>query len=147
MIDLTLNILEQCKRSFQDVRANLIEATEALYLIKSEELWKSECSSFGEFCEQELQISQSFASKLLSNWQHYVMDGHLHKDDLVGVDYEKLYLAQRLPTVMIDHFTEKLEKAKRWSRSEIKAELAEKNGEECKHEHTITICAACNKRV
>lgn len=137
-------VLEQCKNSFKQIRVNLIEATEALYRIKSEELWKETCSSFGEFVEQELQITQSFASKLLSNWQAYVIEGGVQKDELQGVDYEKLYLAQKLPFETIQ---EKLIRAKAWNRADIKAELAEKNGEPCPHTETIHICARCHQRV
>lgn len=136
-------ILEQCKNSFKQIRVNLIEATEALYRIKSEELWKGEYGSFGVFVELELQISQSFASKLLSNWELYVVKGGLQKEQIQGVDYEKLYLAQKVEG---DALT-KMTFAKTLSRSEIKAELAEKNGEPCEHPSKVEICTICHQRV
>lgn len=139
------DILEHCASFFQGVRRNLIEATEALYRINSENLWESKYSSFTEYIETECQISASFASKLLKNWKYFVIEGGMKPKQLGAVDYEKAYLSINLPDMTPE---QKLLRAETWSRSDLKAELAvDENGHECSHENIIKICEKCHKRI
>lgn len=137
-------ILDQAAQCFTSARRNIYEGTALLYRIDQEKSWEGQFSSFGEYVEQECQLSQGYASKLLQSWKFYVIDGGLSQAKLNGVDAEKLYLALKLP----DGTPEKrLIQAQTLSRQELRAELAEKDGEDCQHEQTVTICSRCHQRV
>lgn len=136
-------ILRDCASAFKEVRQNLIEGAALLYKIREEKLYEGKYSSFGAYCEEECQISQSFAAKLCQVYQHYVIAGKISPSVLRGVDTERLYLALRLPGEAEAQFTH----AQTWSRSEIKAELASGGGAECTHPSTIEICVRCHARI
>lgn len=137
-------ILTDAAKCFTTARQNIYEGASLLYRINEENLWKEGYDSFGEFIEQECQLSQGYASKLIQSWKFYIVEGGLSHEKLNGVDAEKLYLALKLP----DGTPEKrLIQAQTLSRQELRAELAEKDGVDCLHEKTITICASCHARV
>ena len=141
MSDLSTNLLEQAKEIFENFRETTIEAAQVLYRIKSEEAWKGSASSFGEFVEGELGISQGFASKLVSVWTHYTIENDVPPLKLAGVDYEKLYLAAKLSGGV----DEQIEKARTLSRSELREEQVDDG-----HEHsgeTVMIHKCCGMRI
>jgi len=143
-ITTTFNILETAASCFKQAQKNLIQGAALLYQINSEKTWESNYSSFGEFVEQECGISTSMASKLLKAYSFYAIEAKIPQQELENVDYEKLYLTTALKDMTPE---EKLIRAKSWSRSEIKAELHQKDGKDCEHPETIHICATCHKRV
>lgn len=136
-------ILKDCSDCFSKARLNLMEGARLLYQIQEEKLYEGRFSSFGEYVEQELKVSQSFAAKLCKAYHFYAIEGGYSIKELQGIDSEKLYLSMNLP----GNTEEKLEKAKLLSRSEIKSELNVKEGKECEHITKITICASCHSRV
>lgn len=136
-------ILKDCADCFSKARQNLMEGAKLLYQIQEHKLFEGRFDSFGEYVEQELQISQSFAAKLCKAFHFYAIEGGYSIKELQGIDSEKLYLSMNLP----GNTEEKLEKAKLLSRSEIKAELGVREGRECEHLTKITICANCHLRV
>ena len=142
MNEIKLTVLEECSSCFTSARQNLIRGARYLHDISVGKLWQDNFSSFGEFVEQECQISQSFASKLIAVYNHYLVSGGVSQRNLEGVDAEKLYLALKLPGSP----EEQLTKAKTLSRGELKQQKEfEETGEECKH--TTLICAKCHAKV
>jgi len=140
----SFNILETAAGCFKQAQKNLIQGAAMLYRINSEKLWESNYSSFGEYVETECGISTSMASKLLKAYSFYAIEAKIPQQELESVDYEKLYLTVALKDLTPE---EKLVRAKTWSRSEIKDELAQKDGKDCDHPETIRICSTCHKRV
>jgi hypothetical protein len=114
-------VLKAASQCFNRARQDFVAGARLLHEIKEKELWKTGYSSFGEYVEQECQISQSFAAKLTKVYEQYVLEGGVSESALQSVDAEKLYLALPLPGTT----HEKLEKAKLLSRSDIKEELSE----------------------
>lgn len=139
----SLNLLETAATCFKQAQKNLIQGAALLYRINSEKIWESNYSSFGEYVEQECGISTSMASKLLKAYSYYAIESNIPQQELENVDYEKLYLTTALKDLTPE---EKLVRAKSWSRSEIKAELSQKDGIDCAHPNKITICATCHAR-
>lgn len=138
-----ITILDITADLFRDIRKDLITAAKNLHEISTKELWRGKFSSFGEYVESECGVSQSFAAKLTAVWGHYAIEAQITPAELRAVDTEKLYLAMRLPMAA----GQQLIRAKSWSRSELKAELASKGGPECTHPTTVTICAHCHARI
>lgn len=141
--ELSTGILDKAARCFKDVRKSLVEGAAFLHKISNERLYEGTYSSFGEFCEEGCQISQSFAAKLIKVHEHYILKGNVPRSQIGNIDNEKLYLAIALKGTP----EEQALRAQTWSRSEIKAEIASKGGAECIHEHTVTICSKCHARV
>ena len=141
MTSLTVqNLLEQTKEAFERVRFSVVGAMVALAKVKAEDAWSEVAQSWGEYVEGELGISQSFASKLLSVHSHYISEGAVSPEKLIGIDYERLYLSAKTGGTI----EEQIEKARTLTRSELKAE----RGEADQHEHQpITICKVCQVRL
>lgn len=140
----TTEILTNAKQCFDTARLKLMQGAEYLYLISKGNLYEGAYSSFGEFVEQGCQISQGMASKLIKVYEYYVVNGGLERTKLNEIDSEKLYLALNLPGTP----EEKMVRAETWTRQEIKAELASKDGVDCTHDCPhVTICSSCNARV
>ena len=127
-------LLEQAKEIFSTFRETTIEAAQVLYRIKTEEAWVGIADNFGAFVEQELQISQGFASKLVSVWKHYTIDNDVPVLHLQGVDAEKLYLASKTEGGV----DLQLSRAKTLKRSELKQDRAENDA------HTPVFGEYCN---
>lgn len=149
MNDLPINsvnsqeaLLQSASNAFKDARRGLMEGAQYLFQIDQENAWELHYSSFGEFVEQECQISRSSASKLLQTYKFYVIDHGVSPAKIENIDTEKLYAALRLE----GDVEKKLAMAETLSRSEIRNELKDPD-DSCLHEHTYTICRACHKRV
>lgn len=138
-----MTILEQCKEVFQDARRSVFEGIALLHQISEEKSWEGSYSSFGEYCEQELQLHPTAASRYLTSYKHFVIEGKQDFSTLKGIDPERLYLAAKL-SMPVD---QQLVRASSWGRRELRDELASHDGHDCEHPSTIKICAVCNKRV
>ncbi len=135
-------LLEKTELAFKGVRKSMLEAAKYLHECKETEVWTQKYSSFGEFVESGLGISQSAASKLIKAYSYWVLEVKATHADLVDIPTENLYLAIGLK----GNDETKLEKARLLTRTELKEELAVKeNGEEHDHEW-IEICIRCHKR-
>jgi len=142
MNEISTTVLEKCVTCFTAARQNLIEGAKYLHEISHAKLWQDNYNSFGEFVEQECQISQGFASKLISVYEHYLVAGGVSQRNLENVDAEKLYLASKLPGTP----EEQLTKALTLSRGELKQQKQfEDTGAECTHPSLI--CAKCHSKV
>lgn len=138
-----MNLLEKTEQLFHSARTSFVEAVAYLYACQREEAWKEKYDTFGEFVES-LGLSQSGASKMLSVYTHYALEGLLSHAKLADVDVEKLYLAKSLDGTPEEQFA----KAELLSRQEIKAQkVFEKEGHECEHLETVEICKNCHQRI
>lgn len=131
-----MNLLETTRESFSKVRRSIVEAMQYLWKVKETEAWKESYESFGEYVEQDLGISQGFASKLGTINKTYLLEGGLSHDKLEGVDYEKLYAASKLEGTA----EEKLAKAQTLSRSELKAEKSDETPHTASFQEVCTVC-------
>ena len=109
-------LLQETKEAFANVRGSVVVAMQRLYKVHESNAWEGVCSSWSEYVESELGISQSFASKLLSVNKHYLIDGGLSPENIAGIDYEKLNMARTLPGSV----EEQTSMARTLSRKELK---------------------------
>lgn len=141
------NLLKEAAACFKDARKNIYHGAALLYEIRENHSWEGQYSSFTDYIESECQLSHGFVSKLLTAWQYYVIDGSQRTTALYDIDYEKLYLATKLPKGTPE---QRLVKAREWTRRDLKDALAEdENGDNCIHpeDKRVTICGICHTRV
>lgn len=135
-----MNLLDQTKEAFANVRSSVVVAMQKLHQVQEQEAWKEVSGSFSEYVESELGISQSFASKLLTVNRHYLIEAGYSPENITGIDYECLYLAAKTEGTP----EQQLAKAQTLSRRELK----EERNDEQPHEHLpITICKTCSLRL
>lgn len=146
MTAVSTTILKDASEAFKSARRGVYIGVALLYRIQKENLWEGQFSSLNEYIEQECQISKGYASKLLQSWKYFVVDGGVLRQNLIGIDPDKLYFALRLPKGTIE---QRLVKAREWNREDLRAELAIVDGEECKHpaDKRVIICSMCGKRI
>lgn len=137
-----VDLLQQCAEAFKTAHKSLMVGGAMLYQIKKENLWEADFGSYSAYLDF-IGISDSVASKITTVYEHYVIKGGFSQRKLEEVDYEKLYLATRLK----GEPETQLIQAQTLTRSEIKAELSEKGGEDCTHPNEIKICPDCHKRL
>jgi len=128
LIQTTKELWNQGKKVMIQVAWNLLKIRE------SGEWEKYGHKTFQQFCQEELDISQSQASKLIQ-----VADYYLEKytpEQIGPVDYERLYASTKLPGTP----EENLSKALTWSRDDFKKEKAEITIHDPKW---ITYCEVC----
>lgn len=140
-----MNLLTKCKEIFNDARQSIFNGIVLLHTISTEKLWEGSYSSFGEFCEQELQLHPTQASRYLKAYEHYVIQGKVEFSQLKSVNPERLYLAASLNGSP----EEQLVRAQNWTVEEIRLELREQKVG--KHEHDwyelhLRQCKTCSLR-
>ncbi len=129
-------LILKTRDAFGKVRSSVLEAMQYLWQVKETEAWKEGYESFGDYVEQDLGISQGFASKLGTINKTFLIEGGLSQEKLAGIDYEKLYAAAKLGGTV----EEKLAKAATLSRSELRQE----SSEETPHEGDFhLVCTKC----
>lgn len=132
----TEHLLPHTKVAFQSIKQNVIVAMQLLAAVQELKVWESVASSWSEYVESELGISQGFASKLLSVNKHYLLEGGYSPANIEGCDYEKLYLASKTEGTV----EEQLAKAKTLSRSELKQERNEIKPHAPDYHEVCTVC-------
>lgn len=133
----TIDLVKQIETRFLELGARL-------YRIKTDELWSGGYESFQEFLDTA-RINPGHASILVSIHKHYIVDGGVPQKELAGVGYSNLYEA--IPLIERDGIEKAVRIAQTLTRAEIKQEVREEEHPNCTHGETITICAACHKRV
>ena len=137
-------IIEKTIGCFKDARQRVAEGMQYLYEINKSDIWDNgQYSSFTDFVESGCGISRGFASRLLSIYQHYVIEGKVSQGNLFDIDAQKLYLAIKLPGSP----SNQLIKADTLTRRELQDELASDEFGDCTHEHTYTLCSRCHKKI
>lgn len=136
-------LLQEAKQAFTMMKGCTHLAMQKLFKIKEENVWTEVSPTWGVYVEQELGISQSFASRLLTVHRIFLTEGGLQPQQLQGIDTDKLYLAKDLEGTA----EEKVAKAKTLTRLELKQS---KGVDDPNHAHvpkTITICDTCGLRL
>ena len=133
-------VLDKARLLSTATKRNFLELSKVLYQIRKEELFKPKYESFREYLEEDIKISEGFASKLIGVYETFA---EVENKRLLGIDLEKLYLARKIEGTV----EQKLTAAETLTRGELKQELAIKDGVECEHLTTIHICSNCHQRV
>lgn len=131
-------LIEQTKNLLNAVRGSSIKIGENLYTIKQS---LEQGVDWGDLIRDEFDISESFASKLMSIHKALVVEGGISPAKLEAIDSEKLYLSLKLEGTP----EEKVEKARLLTRREIRQESVDDG-----HVHsgeTVTIHKCCGLRV
>jgi len=137
-------VLQLAAARLKDARRNLVDGAAYLWQISTKKLWKDKYNSFADYLEEECQISESVASKLVQIYDHYVIKGGLDHERLREIDTEKLYLGMRTDGTA----EEQVNRAAALTRGELRDEIHEdEDGHDCAHDSTIVICTKCRKRV
>jgi hypothetical protein len=116
---------------------------EGLYKVFTEGSWSNRFSSWSEFVQSPdgLNKSESWASKHIATYRHFVLEAGIEPEQLEGVATESLYLARTLPGTP----EEQLAMASTLTRRELKETSNESTG----HVHsgeTVTIYKCCGMR-
>jgi len=137
MNELTSPLIQQTKDLLNAVRGSSIKIGENLHNLKTQ---LPEDTNWADFIREQFDISESFASKLMTVFKAFVLEGGVSQERLEGIDSEKLYLAAKLEGTP----DEKIAKASTLTRRELKEE---RNDEE-PHEHIpVSICKTCSIRL
>lgn len=137
MNELTSPLIQQTKDLLNAVRGSSIKIGENLHNLKTQ---LPEDTNWADFIRDQFDISESFASKLMTVFKAFVLEGGVSQERLEGIDSEKLYLAAKLEGTP----DEKIAKASTLTRRELKEE---RNDEE-PHEHIpVSICKTCSIRL
>ena len=129
-------LLLDTRDSFRDVKSSIVRAMRNLYEVHERGSWATVATSWSEYVESDLGISQGFASKLLSVNRHYLVEGGFYPENIEGIDYEKLYLAAKSGGTV----EEQIAKARTLTRAELK----QTNAEEKPHEPSFgEYCSVC----
>lgn len=134
----TTGLIEQTRLLLNAVRGSSIKIGENLYNIKKN---MAPGTDWGDLLRDEFDISEGFASKLMSIHKVLVVEGGISQEKLEGIDGEKLYLALKLEGTA----EEKVAKAETLTRREIREEAVDDG-----HAHsgeTILIHKCCGLRI
>jgi len=139
----TETLLKETKEAFSIVRGSVVMAMQKLHAVHESDAWQGVCSSWSEYVESELGISQSFASKLLAVNKHYLVEGGYAPENIAGIDYESLYLAKSIPGTV----EEQISMASTLSRKELKETKNDREPVPCDHKNCGRICFDCHLRM
>lgn len=134
---ITTGLIEQTRVLLNAVRGSSIKIGENLYNIKKSLALSTD---WGDLLRDEFDISEGFASKLMSIHKVLVVEGGISQKKLEGIDGEKLYLALKLEGTA----EEKVAKAETLTRREIREEAVDDG-----HMHSgefVTIHKCCGLR-
>lgn len=138
-MELTNTILiDQTRDLLNAVRGSSIKIGENLYTIKQN---LEAGVDWADLLRDEFDISESFASKLMSIHKVLVVEGGISQEKLEGIDGEKLYLALKLEGTA----EEKVAKAQTLTRRDLREERVDDG-----HIHsgeTVEIHKCCGMRV
>lgn len=140
MNELTISpeLVQQTKDLLNAVRGSSIKIGENLHNLKTQ---LPEDTNWADFIRDQFDISESFASKLMTVHRVLVLEGGLSQEKLEGIDQEKLYLAAKLEGTA----EEKIAKAKTLTRRELKESNVD--GGHVHGEETVQIYKCCGMRV
>lgn len=134
-LTISPELVRETKDLLNAVRGSSIKIGQNLYEIKQQ---LPEGTDWGSFIRDEFDISEGFASKLMTIHRVFVLEGGVSQEKIEGIDGEKLYLAAKLEGTP----EEKVAKARTLTRSELKQT---RNDEEVvPHEfQRVCYCSVC----
>ena len=129
--------IERTRQLLNAVRGSSIQIGQNLYEIKQELEFGTD---WGDTLRDEFDLSEGQASKLISVYKIYVLEGGFSHAQLEGIDTERLYLAKSLE----GSIEEKFAKASTLTRRELRETRVEEDG----HQHeAVEICKTCGIRM
>ncbi len=132
---LSNNLLEETRALWNQGKKVMVQVANNLIKIREGEEWKSYGhDTFQKFCDVELDIKQSQASKLLIVGEYFLKE--YTPEQIGSIDAERLYAASRLPGTV----EQNLAKARTWSRSDFKENAAQLDPHEIER---VTYCKKC----
>lgn len=137
MTTLTTSLIEQTRSLLNAVRGSSIKIGENLYTLKQS---LEAGTDWGNLLRDSFDLSESQASKLITVYKLYVLEGGISPAKLEGIDTERLYLAKSLEGSV----EEKLAKATTLTRRELREERVDDG-----HVHSgelVTIHRCCGMR-
>lgn len=133
-----MGVVKETHEILKSVRKNVVTLMQNLYFLR--ENYDDADQTFGSYVEEEFGLSQSYASKLCTVAEHYLIKGGVKPAELEQIDYERLYLSAKTGGTV----EQQLAKATTLTRSELKAE----RNDDDPHEHeAIKICRICQIRL
>lgn len=137
MTNLTTSLIESTRQLLNSVRGSSIKIGENLYTLKQ---GLEAGTNWGDTLRDEFDLSEGQASKLISVYKLYVLEGGISPAKLEGIDTERLYLAKGLEGSP----EERLAKAANLTRRELREEKTDEDG----HTHeAVEICKHCGIRM
>ncbi len=136
-----MNLLQETKDAFSKLKGSVVEAMQLLYKVRESGEWQSVSETWTDYVRDELDISQGFASRLISVNNHYLIEGGLSPENIEGIDHERLYIAAQTDGSV----EEQLAKARTLTRRELKEERVE--GGHVHGTEIIQIYKCCGMRV
>lgn len=139
----TLSILEETPVLFSKARGQIMLGVKNLWEIRDKGLWAGSTSSFTEYVEDVCQLDKGQASRWLTMYEHYAIQGGVELAQLEKVNPEKLYIARMLKGSP----SQQVKKAITLTRHDLRSEVAVKeDGSE--HEcEPVTFCRICHRRM
>lgn len=124
-------VIEETRKYLGGVRQVLIKVAANLHFLR-----ENDNRPWAEVCE-DLDISQGFSSKLISVYQHFILEGGIDPSTIADIDAEKLYLSQKTQGSV----DEQIARARTLTRGELKIERQE--NDPCAHENHGDCCYDC----
>ena len=139
MTNLSTDILTETIKLFHSARASLLEAAAGLYQVRQTEAWSGRYNDFNEFLEA-CQIDRTQASRLITVYEHYCINGGYSVSQLTGTNPERLYLARKS--------SESLEEQVANAQTHTVAGLKDAHNQLNPHDpDPITICGVCKMKL
>lgn len=129
-----LDLVAETRSLWNTGRKVMVQVAGNLIKIRESDVWSGH-KTFPQYAENELGISQSQTSKLLTIADYFLKE--YTPEQIGATDYECLYAAARLPGSV----QENLAKAQTLKRSELRAEKQEVNP--CPHSSIKPTCTDC----
>lgn len=83
-----VELIRETRELVKGMRADMAKVARNLYYLYSHpETWEGRHDSWGDFLEKEIGLDQGFASRLRTNYEHYVIEGGLSDKQIQGVDH------------------------------------------------------------
>ena len=131
------DLLKECILAFTAAKNSLFEAAQMLWFIRRDEVWKDEYDSWTDFVQNGIKMDKGRVSKLLTSYEHFVVQNGVELAQLTEAQEESLYLASKMEGTV----DEQLAKSLTLTRSELRAQsLYEKTGEEHECSFRCTVC-------
>jgi hypothetical protein len=146
--ELALNYCEDTILLRDKIEESFLELGARLFKIRNEELFKGQYESYPLFLE-ELKISESVASRLVTVWRTFVDEYQLSPAKLLRIGWSDLYQVSRV-TKDKDEVLELIEKGQVLSSGDLRKEMLEVSTgiemAQCDHPqaYVIKVCPTCH---
>lgn len=128
-------LIEETQSLLGNVRQSLVRIGRNLYFLRKTGAYEK----FGEWAHEQFDISASMTSKLMSEYENWVVKMGFTVEEIEHIDHEKLY--GYIPLLEGKTKEQALAEVQTWSRKDIKEEKQEKAP--CFHPRIEKMCVEC----